>query len=109
MKVAYNWLKEFVDMPAPPDEIAIRLALAGTNIASIEKVSHGAVIDAEVSSNRPDCLGMLGIAREVSAIYGCLSNCLAEAGGKLGTRRKRRNLASGAIRLRNSAAVTPQG
>ena len=69
MKVAYNWLKEFVDVAAPADEIASRLALAGTNVASIENGPHGAVIDAEVTSNRPDCLGMLGIAREVAAIY----------------------------------------
>jgi phenylalanyl-tRNA synthetase beta chain len=70
MKVAYNWLKEFVDVSASPQEIASRLALSGTNIAGIENDSHGAVIDAEITSNRPDCLGMLGIAREVGAIYG---------------------------------------
>ena len=69
MKVSYNWLREFVDVAATPDELASRLALAGTNVASVEKGSHGAVIDAEVTSNRPDCLGMRGIAREVSAIY----------------------------------------
>jgi len=69
MKVAYNWLKEFVAVTAPVEEIASRLALAGTNIANIENGAHGAVIDAEVTSNRPDCLGMLGIAREISAIY----------------------------------------
>src|SRR5271157_2991772 len=69
MKVAYNWLREFVDVTAPAEEIASRLALAGTNIANIENGAHGPVIDAEVTSNRPDCLGMLGIAREVSAIY----------------------------------------
>src|SRR5271170_5326851 len=69
MKVAYNWLKEFVDVPATPEEVAARLALSGTNIASIEQGAHGAVIDAEITSNRPDCLGMLGIARELSAIY----------------------------------------
>ncbi len=69
MKVAYNWLKEFVDVTAPAEEIASRLALAGTNIASIENGPQGAVLDAEVTSNRPDCLGMLGIAREISAIY----------------------------------------
>jgi phenylalanyl-tRNA synthetase beta chain len=69
MKVAYEWLKEFVDISAPPHEVASRLALSGTNIAGIEDGSHGAVIDAEITSNRPDCLGMQGIAREVSAIY----------------------------------------
>ena len=69
MKVSYNWLKEFVDVTASPEEVASRLALSGTNIASIEKGPHGAVIDAEITSNRPDCLGMLGIAREVGATY----------------------------------------
>ncbi|MGB9434383.1 MAG: phenylalanine--tRNA ligase beta subunit-related protein, partial [Candidatus Acidiferrum sp.] len=69
MKVGYNWLKEFVEVTASPEEIASRLALAGTNIAGIENGPQGAVIDAEVTSNRPDCLGMLGIAREVGAIY----------------------------------------
>src|SRR5215469_6029401 len=69
MKVSYNWLKEFVDVGAPPEEVASRLALSGTNIVSVEKGPHGAVIDAEITSNRPDCLGMLGIAREVAAVY----------------------------------------
>ena len=69
MKVLYNWLKDFVDVTAPPQELASRLALSGTNIAGIENGPYGAVIDAEVGSNRPDCLGHLGIAREVGAIY----------------------------------------
>ena len=69
MKVSYNWLKEFVDVAASPEEVASRLALSGTNVASIETGAHGVVIDAEITSNRPDCLGMLGIAREVGAIY----------------------------------------
>jgi phenylalanyl-tRNA synthetase beta chain len=68
MKVSYNWLKEFVDVTALPEEVASRLALSGTNIASIETGPHGAVMDAEITSNRPDCLGMLGIAREIGAI-----------------------------------------
>ncbi len=69
MKVVYNWLKDFVDVTAAPQELASRLALSGTNIGGVENGPHGAVIEAEVSSNRPDCLGHFGIAREVSAIY----------------------------------------
>ena len=69
MKLSYNWLRDFVDATAAPHELASRLALAGTNIAGVENGPHGAVIDAEITSNRPDCLGVLGIAREVSAIY----------------------------------------
>jgi phenylalanyl-tRNA synthetase beta chain len=69
MKIVYNWLKDFVDVTAEPHELASRLALSGTNIGGVETGAHGAVIEAEVSSNRPDCLGHLGIAREVGAIY----------------------------------------
>jgi phenylalanyl-tRNA synthetase beta chain len=69
MKIVYSWLKDFVDVTAPPQELASRLALSGTNIGGIEQGAQGAVIDAEVSSNRPDCLGHYGIAREVGAVY----------------------------------------
>src|ERR1700682_5728355 len=69
MKVVDNWLKDFVDVAATPQELACRLALSGTNIGGVESGEHGAVIEAEVSSNRPDCLGHYGIAREVAAIY----------------------------------------
>ncbi len=69
MKVVCNWLKDFVDVTTAPQELASRLALSGTNIGGVENGPHGAVIEAEVSSNRPDCLGHYGIAREVGAIY----------------------------------------
>src|SRR5712664_4385457 len=69
MKIIYNWLRDFVDVTAAPNDLASRLALSGTNIAGTENGPHGAVIDAEVSSNRPDCLGHYGIAREVGAVY----------------------------------------
>src|SRR5438309_4161399 len=69
MKIVYNWLKDFVDLRATPQDLASRLALSGTNIASVEAQPLGGVIDAEVTSNRPDCLGVYGIAREVGAIF----------------------------------------
>ncbi|HZV60586.1 MAG TPA: hypothetical protein VFF42_09605, partial [Candidatus Eremiobacteraceae bacterium] len=69
MKVLYSWLQDFVTVSASPEELASRLALSGTNIGGIENGPHGAVIDAEVTSNRPDCLSHYGIAREVGAIY----------------------------------------
>jgi len=79
MKVIYNWLKDFVDVTASPADVASRLALSGTNIGSVENGSHGAVIDAEVGSNRPDCLSHYGIARELSAVYKLLSNPLSQS------------------------------
>jgi len=69
MKVVYNWLKEFVDVTAPPPELRARLSLAGVAIDAIEESAAGPVLDAEITANRPDCLGHLGIAREIAAIY----------------------------------------
>jgi len=69
MKILYNWLKEFVEVTAPAKELGSRLSLAGVAIDSIEETSAGPVLDAEVTSNRPDCLGHYGMAREVAAIY----------------------------------------
>src|ERR1700688_3017010 len=69
MKVLYNWLKKFVDVKAPAVELRTRLSLAGVAIDSLEESVAGPVLDAEITANRPDCLGHYGIAREVAAIY----------------------------------------
>ncbi|HVB55336.1 MAG TPA: phenylalanine--tRNA ligase subunit beta [Candidatus Acidoferrales bacterium] len=69
MKVLYNWLKEFVDVGAPAPELRARLSLAGIAIDSIEESPAGPVLDAEITANRPDCLGHYGVAREIAAVY----------------------------------------
>ena len=69
MKVLYNWLKEFVDVTAAPAELRSRLSLSGTAVDSIEESAAGPVLDAELTSNRADCLGHYGIAREIAALY----------------------------------------
>src|ERR1700722_17271261 len=69
MKVLYNCLEEFVDVKAAPADLSSRLSLAGVAIDSVEESPAGPVLDAEVTANRPDCLGHYGIAREVAAIY----------------------------------------
>ena len=69
MKVLYNWLKEFVEAPAPARDLSQRLSLAGNAIDSVEDSAAGPVLDAEVTANRPDCLGHYGMAREIATIY----------------------------------------
>ncbi|HUJ32951.1 MAG TPA: phenylalanine--tRNA ligase subunit beta [Candidatus Acidoferrum sp.] len=69
MKVLYPWLKDFVDVTAPAADLRSRLSLAGIAIDAIDDTPAGPVLDAEVTSNRPDCLGHYGIAREAATIY----------------------------------------
>jgi phenylalanyl-tRNA synthetase beta chain len=70
MKLLVSWLRDFVDVTASVDAIADGLALRGFEYASVERLGDtDGVIDFEVTANRPDCLGVLGFAREVAALY----------------------------------------
>ena len=69
MKVLYNWLKELVDLTATPEDLRTRLSLSGTAVEALEQTAAGPLLDAELTSNRADCLGHYGIAREAAALY----------------------------------------
>jgi phenylalanyl-tRNA synthetase beta chain len=69
MKVLYNWLKEFVDLKATPEDLRTRLSLSGTAVEGLEQTAAGPLLDAELTSNRGDCLGHYGVAREAAALY----------------------------------------
>lgn len=68
MKVTYSWLKDFLDLKIPPQELAEKLTMAGLEVVSLEKIAEDSVLEIEITSNRPDWLSVIGIAREVSAI-----------------------------------------
>jgi len=69
MKLLISWAKDFVDLTAPPDAVAETMALRGFEVASVEHLGSDAVIDFEVTANRPDCLSVIGLAREIAAAY----------------------------------------
>src|SRR5262245_22221192 len=70
MRLLVSWLRDFVDVPASPAEIAEGLGLRGFEVAAIEPAGKDdAVIDFEVTANRPDCLSVLGFAREVATLF----------------------------------------
>lgn len=70
MRLVVSWLRDFVDVAASPEEIAGRIGLRGFEVASIERLPDGdAVIDFEVTANRPDCLSVRGLAREVATAF----------------------------------------
>jgi phenylalanyl-tRNA synthetase beta chain len=77
VKVPVSWLRDLVEIPddVSIDALAHALHLAGFELAGIESRPADAsgrpdaVLDFEITANRPDCVNMVGIAREVSAIY----------------------------------------
>jgi len=70
MKVTYNWLKEFVDIKMPAQELADRLTMAGLEVKAVDEKNGDFVFEIEITSNRPDWLSVTGVAREVAALTG---------------------------------------
>lgn len=74
MKVLFSQIKELVpELKADPKEIAEVLTYIGFMRDSISEVNYkGAkdhLISLEIRQNRPDCLAVIGIAREIAAYY----------------------------------------
>ncbi len=71
MKVLLSWLRDFVDVPGRPEDIAAAMSVRGFAVEGIEQFGDGdAVIDFEVTGNRPDCMSVSGMAREVATAFG---------------------------------------
>ena len=73
MKVPLSWLRDFVDVPGTAEDIAARMSLRGFAVEGIEHLPGGdTVIDFEVTANRPDCMSIMGMAREIGTAYGLI-------------------------------------
>lgn len=69
MRVSLDWIKEFVDVTAPAEDVAHQLTMAGLEIEGMEQIGDDVVMEVNVTPNRPDCLNVFGLAREVAALY----------------------------------------
>lgn len=69
MKLSYEWLKEYVDPGVDAGELARALTMTGSAVETVKDVQGDKVLEMEITSNRSDCLSVLGLAREVSAIF----------------------------------------
>src|SRR6516225_1457611 len=69
MKISYNWLNEFVDVPEGPQELGARFINIGLAVDALESVNGDSIFELDVATNRPDCLSHFGVAREVTVVY----------------------------------------
>jgi phenylalanyl-tRNA synthetase beta chain len=70
MRVSLEWLAEFVDVSVPVKTLAERLQSAGLGVESVDRVGDDTVLDIELTANRPDCMSVLGVGREVALLLG---------------------------------------
>ena len=70
MKISYHWLREVSGVEDDAATVISKLTMVGIKLEGQEAVGDDLMIDFEVTVNRPDCLSVYGIARELCAIYG---------------------------------------
>jgi len=70
MLVPLSWLKEYVEINLTPKELGEKLTEVGLGCEKIIKTSDDTIFELEITPNRPDCLSIIGVAREVAAITG---------------------------------------
>ena len=83
MKVLLSWIREFVDVPESAEAIGKLLSVRGLALEGLESHGDDVVMDFDVTANRPDCLSMIGIAREIATAYS--RPMRADAPGMAGT------------------------
>jgi len=69
MKVPLSWIREFVDVKASADEIGTLMGVRGLALEGLETHGDDIVMDFDVTANRPDCMSVIGIAREIATAY----------------------------------------
>jgi hypothetical protein len=69
MKVPLSWIREFVDVTASAEEIGTLMGVRGLALEGLEPHGDDVVMDFDVTANRPDCMSVIGIAREIATAY----------------------------------------
>ncbi|MBU1153935.1 phenylalanine--tRNA ligase subunit beta [bacterium] len=68
MKVSLNWLKEYIEINLTSEEISHHLTMLGLEIEHLEKTKDDTIFEISVTTNRGDCLSIIGLAGEISLI-----------------------------------------
>ena len=66
MKISANWLKDYIKLDLSTSELIDCMESIGLMVESWEEKDDDLILDLETYANRPDTLGHLGIARELS-------------------------------------------
>lgn len=69
MLIPVNWLKDFVEIPESPEELADKLTVTGNEIEEIRESASGPVFYLKLTPNRADMLAIRGVGREIAALY----------------------------------------
>jgi phenylalanyl-tRNA synthetase beta chain len=70
MNIPLAWLSEYVALPTTAALLDRLTAIGHMVDAPLRPTADGPVVSLEIRQNRPDCLSIVGVAREVGAAFG---------------------------------------
>lgn len=68
IKISNNWLRDYLKTEVKPEELGQLLSYCGPSVEYVNKVGKDFVYEIEITTNRPDMMSVIGIAREANAI-----------------------------------------
>src|SRR3990167_4914948 len=68
IRILDSWLREYLKTSASPQKIAECMSLASVSIEKLESSGGDWIYDIEVTTNRPDLMSVVGLAREGAAV-----------------------------------------
>lgn len=108
MIISVNWINEYLDPPLDADELVPALARAGFGCEERTELPGGdARLDIEITSNRGDCVSLVGLAREAAAVTGGRL-LLPDAAASLGRGASGLSKSGSAPRAPQAASPRPQ-
>ncbi len=69
MRFSLSWIRQLLPLEADASAVAEALTSRGLPVDAAEARGPDTVLEVDVPANRPDCLGHLGIARELAAAF----------------------------------------
>ena len=67
MKFPATWIREYVSTRLSDPELAELITSIGFPVDSIEQIEGENVFEIDITTNRPDCMNIIGLAREIAA------------------------------------------
>ncbi len=68
IKILDSWLRDYLKTKASPQKIEEILSETSVSVEKLEKIKNDYIYNIEVTTNRPDLMSVIGIAREASVV-----------------------------------------
>lgn len=68
IKILDSWLRDYVKTNATHKQISQYLSLSSVSVERLEKFNNDYLYDIEITTNRPDLMSIVGLARETAAV-----------------------------------------